>query len=561
MRVDDVVFDGSSPVDEDRALSIAVLEAVSDPISEYLDKQKKIITRAVAAVGIGIIIGGGMLVTGVGGTVALLILVGGVAAGMIGYGYASTQDPDVTIKGIDKAHWTVYGIPDNKGIVLYDANKTIDDTTFEVDQITDTEVIDRAAAQLDSPDDFPVVMPSDTNVEQNVTDTLEQVQSEINAAEQHTREMPIMQTDAPQSTGISEITALADIEQNSYNSPVDIELDEARSDVESLSTLQRISATDEDDAKLRQISQKSQQLVDDLSGMQQTAIELLNDHITMAADAFGIVSYNFYCPSCLEDDIESEVTISDPEAGEWYCETCRSYHDMGDTVPRHRLKDDVVTPVCDQLWIEKDDERRRIYEKIEDQKQELQEREFEERREEIRSATDRIKDLRSRIRDLKTQAKAARGTVEQISSLMVRYERLGKERKEEFRRDVQDSFAEIDKKTQEVLEQTQHKQQKRLEEAEQAAKEKAELMRLEQRQRDAEILAAQQQLEAEATQAVLAQNAQQHEAEMSMEKRQHRENWMLKTRGRVSASGLINRTKMKKDRLIGVSARTDGGGR
>jgi len=45
---------------------------------------------------------------------------------------------------------------------------------------------------------------------------------------------------------------------------------------------------------------------------------------------------------------------------------------------------------------------------------------------------------------------------------------------------------------------------------------------------------------------------------MELEKQHHRENWMLETRGGTSASSLINKSKMKKDRILGASARNGG---
>lgn len=561
MRVTDVVFDGDTPMDEDRALALAVTEALSDPLSAHLEEQQTMLRRVVGAGAIGIVLGIVALAVGASSAVAILLLLGGIAVGGGGYAYVNGREPDVTVTGVDRAYWTGYCIPDDAGVVVYDATSSIDSTSFEIERLSDGEAIDDATERLDDFEEFPVVMPSGENVERTFTDTLETVRAEIDDAEHHTLEMPVVRADEPAAAGIDAVADLVDDGRDPLDLDVEVSVDEAQDDVDSLAQLNQMAATDDDEAKLEAVSNRSRQLVDDLSGMQEAAIDLLNDHVGAAADAFGLVSYNFYCPDCLDDDVESGITMSDPEAGEWYCETCRTHHGTEDVVPRHRIKDDVVNPVWDQLWIEKDDERREIYEKIEDQKRELQEREFEQRSEEIRSATDRIKDLRSRIRDLKTQAKAAEGTVEEIGDLMVKYDRINEERKREFRRDVEESFAEIDERTAEILEQTRNEQEKRLAESEQAAKEKAELLREEERRRDAEKLAAQQQFQAARTQAEMAQRAELHEAELSVEKRHHREDWMLKTRGKTSISGRIDRMKMKKDRLTRASVRTDGGER
>ncbi|WP_143823970.1 hypothetical protein [Natronorubrum thiooxidans] len=530
-----------------------------DPLSDHLKQQQTMLRQVVGVGMIGVALSIVALAIDVSGNLPILLLLGGIAVAGGGYVYVNSREPDVTVTGIDKAYWTGYCISDDAGVVVYDATESIDHTSFEIERLADEEMIGNAAEQLDELEEFPVVMPTEENIERTFMDTLERVRSEIDDAERHTLEMPVLHTDNPAANGITSVTDLVDDGQDSVDVNVEVTVDEAQNDIESLAQLNQIAAADDDEAKLEAVSNKSQQLVDDLSGMQETAIDLLNDHVGTAADSFGLVSYNFYCPDCLADDVESKTTMSDLDSGEWYCETCRSYRETEDIVPRHRIKDDVVNPVWDQLWIEKDDERREIYEKVEDQKRELQEREFEQRSEEIRSATDRIKDLRSRIRDLKTQAKAAEGTVEEIGSLMVKYDRINEERKREFRRDVEESFDQIDQRTSEILERMQNEQQKRLAESEQAAKEKAELLREEERRRDAEKFAAQQKLQTARKQAEMEKSAELHEAEMSVEKRHHRENWMLKTRGRTYIPGRINQMKMKKDRLTRASVRTDGG--
>jgi len=255
------------------------------------------------------------------------------------------------------------------------------------------------------------------------------------------------------------------------------------------------------------ISEMSRELVSELSGMQSTAIDLLNDHIDATADAFGMMSYNFYCPRCQLDDIDSTVELVSPQDDAWHCDTCQTEHTTEELLPRHRIKDDVVNPTWDQLWIEKDDERRRIYENISDQKAELEEREFEQRREEIRSSADRIRDLRSRIRDLKKEADAAQAKVSAIGDMMLKYERIHEQRKQEFEKEVQSAFDEIDAETEELLEETRDIEQKRLEEAQKEAKQNAEMMREEERRREAEKFMAEQERADQRTKGNMQQQA------------------------------------------------------
>lgn len=582
MRVSSVLFEVDEPIDESRARALAVNEVLREPVSEFLDDQRTKRRWCAAIVVAGTLLGVAAIgMTNVPAPVALALLLGGPAVGIGGYTYLDRQDPDVTVTAVEKGYWTGYSIPDEKGVVVYDASDSLDRSAFNLERLSDRETITEATERLADLDEFPVVMDRNGDVEATFTGTLEDVQTEIANAEQHTVEAPVVSAESPAAEAVEFFAERAD--EDSLGVDVAVPEEDAEADVTELADLERIAAADDDEAELEELSAASRNLVGDLSQMQETAVDLLNDHVAVAADALGLVSYHFYCPDCQMDDIDSRVSLSDADAGKWYCETCRSTHRMETVVPRHRIKDDVVNPTWDQLWAEKDDERREIYENIEDQKQELQEREFEQRREEIRTTTDRIRDLRSKIRDLKTQAKAAEGTVDEIGDLMVKYERLHERRKRQFQQEVQDSFAEIDAQTERILEETRNEEEERIERAEQEAKEKAQLMREEERRREMEKFVAEQQManartqmkmeqdaahhqeemaqQAALTQAEMAHDAMLHEEEMELERRHHRENWMLKTRGGTSTLDIIDRAKMWKDRRPFASASTyDGGG-
>lgn len=559
MRLADVLYEADGPLDEEKARALAVNEVLREPLSEYLDDQQ---TKRRLSVGVGV--GGvllGIVAIVAGASVAIgggLILVGLVFGGG-GFAYIANQSPNVTVTSVEKGYWTAYTIPDEEGVVVYDATESVEPTSFDLERLTDQDTVASVRERLESIGEFPVVMPRDRNVEETFTGTLEEIQAEIDSAERRTVEAPVVPADSPEAEAI-DVFATGANRSNEDDVPVDTAVDAsaAVSDVESLANLERMAVADEGEAELEAVSSRSRQVVGDLSDTQETAIELLNDHIGTAADEFGRVSYNFYCPDCQLDEIDSAVQLTDPEEGEWHCDTCRSHHETEEVVPRHRIKDDIVNPVWDQLWIEKDDQRREIYENIEDQKAEFQEREFEQRREEIRSTTDRIRDLRSRIRDLKTEAKAAEGTVEEIGDLMVKYDRIHRERKQEFEREVEESFAEIDEETDRILEETRNEEQERIEKAQRAAEEKAEQMREDERRRQVQMFMAAQERADQRAQAQMVQQAQLHDESLEAEEQHHRENWMLETRGRTSFSGLINRSKMKKDRLLGASARNGG---
>jgi len=555
VRVTNVVYETDDPVDDRAEAALAVNEAVRGPLSEFLDTQhRRLRYAAIAAVAL-VVVGVGALVTGAG-TIGIALIALGVLTGGGGYGYVQTRSPDVTVESVERGLWSGHSLPVQDGTMVYDATASSEPTAFELERLAETDAIATATDDLADLEDFPVVMDRDEPIEGQITETLEAVRDEIQTAEQHTVEVPVVDASEPAADAIGALADLADADP--VDTDVAVDPEEARADVGELNQLEQMATADGAEADLQDVSDTGRKLVRDLTGMQETAIDLLNDHIGTAADAFGLVSYNFYCPDCQTDDVESTVALTDPEAGRWHCDTCRTTHDTAAVIPRHRIKDDLVNPVWDQLWIEKDDQRRELYENIEDQKAELEEREFEQRREEIRTATDRIRDLRSRIRDLKTEAKAAEGKVSEIGDLMVKYERLHEERKRSFEREVESSFAEIDEETDRILEATRNEEQERIEQAEQAAQEKAQLMREEERRREVEKFVAEQEREDARVQARMQQAQELHGEEMDLEKRHHREEWMLETRGRTSFSGLIDEGRLKKDRVLGASAYEGG---
>ncbi|MDR9430731.1 MAG: hypothetical protein RI568_08555 [Natronomonas sp.] len=556
MRVSSAVYETDEPVDADRARSLAINEVLREPLSEHLDTQRTRLRYALGGGALGVVAGVvAFFVANAAVSAALIVL--GLLIGGGGYAYVTSRSPDVTVTSVTESYWESRSLPVQDGTIVYDVSASLSPTAFELERLSSEETIADASDRLDELDEFPVVLPRDDNVEAEVTETLESIKSEIDAAEQHTVEAPIIAADSPEAAAVSELATLADADDHADVEP-SIDPEEARADVEDLDELERMAAVTDEEAELERISETTRTLVNDLSGMQETAIDLLNGHVATAADAFGLVSYNFYCPDCQTDGIDSSVELADPQEGTWYCDTCRDHYPTETVIPRHKIKDDIVNPVWDQLWIEKDDERRGVYENIEDQKSDLQEREFEQRREEIRSVADRIRDLRSRIRDLKTEAKAAEGKVTEISSLMVKYERLDEGRKRDFEREVEASFAEIDEETERILEQTRNEEQARIEAAEQDAKEKAQMMREDERRREIEKFTARQEMENKRKRAELQQRAELHGEEIDMEKRHHREEWMLETRGRTSFSGRIDRFKLWKDRKIGQSAYEGG---
>lgn len=556
MRVKEVLYDGESAEDPNVSWAIAVNEAIREPLSEYLDAtQRQFRGVAIAAVGLGAI-GIAAIVVGEGMLLGMAMLAAGILGGAGGWYYLQQREPSITVRSVEKRYWTGHVFADDGSAFIYDATAAVSPKQFELRRLPGTDSLESASDQLAALDDLPAVMSAESNTESTFLETLEVVREVIASAETYQVEAPLVADGSTEHQAINALLSYA--EGAPIDVPVDIDEPDARHAIDALTELEDMALGDGGETHLDRIREQSREFSLELNDSQTSTFEALNEHIAEAADVFGMVSYHFYCPDCQLDEIDSRLSLDDPANGTFHCETCRSDHSPESVLPRHRIKDDLVNPIWDQLWIEKDDQRREVYEGIENQKNELVEREFEQRREEIRTASDRIADLRSRIRDLQTKAKAAEGTVEEVGKLMVKYERLSEARKAEFTADVEETYATIDRETERVLNETRLQEHEQLEQAEQAAGQKAALMREEKRRREIERFVAEQRLADRRTAAELNQSAAVADADLGQRGRHHREEWMVTTRGRLPMSDTINKMRMKKDRVLGVSA--NGGG-
>ena len=490
MRVSSVVFEDGREVGEKRARALAIHDAVGEEISHHVDEQWSTI-RLLAGGGAGVVLLG-ILLAVAGGTTSVgvgLLLLGAVGAG-VGVQYVRSQEPDVTVTSVEKGYWTGYVVPDRDGAVIFDATESIESRQFKLDLLEDPSRAREIDEELRSMRDYPVVMDAEGNVERSFLDLMDDVETQLQGTRSHEIAAPVLTDGDPAVRSLSRLAPQANEEPIDAGG-VSLSMSDANDQVDAFDEFESMADEEQGESVLLDASEQSRHIANELSRLQETAFTLLNGHLQVAGDMFGLVSYNFYCPDCWEDDIQTQLDLLDGE-GEWYCETCRSNFEPSDGIPRHRIRDEVVLDVWDQLWIEKDDQRREVYESIEDQKAELEEREFEQRREEIRTAEDRIKDIRARIRDLQTEAKAKQGIVDEIGRLMVKYERLNEEKKNQFRRDVTEAFEQIDAETEEALEEIEGAVQDRIEEAEAEAEEKAEMLREEERQRQREMIAYEQ---------------------------------------------------------------------
>ena len=562
MKLSSTVIQNNSSLTDVESLALSIDDAIGEVVEKHAKNQFEAWRRVlgIILVGAGIVAAAGYWSVGMWLWLAGLCVIG---VGVFMAARVDDGDPDVLVTGARKRYWTAYAFPRAEGTLLFDATDVIEKSTFDLDQLDDPKTLRRAHDELAEMNSFPTVMPREDNVEERIEQHLEGIHAELMDTNTITLEAPVIKDTHSIVRGLETIDEAMTDGHADLNTAYD--MDEAAEIVEAIEDLEQLAFDNDPGEQLRELKCGADDTVTRVVETQSDAIEQLNDHIETAGDLLATTSYNFYCPICQIDDVESPLEASLVDGTEWYCNTCTQTFKEGIVVPKHRMKDELIEDVWDQLWIEKDDERRRIYERIEDQKEELAEREYEQRREEIRTTTDRIKDRRAKLRDLQTKANAGRGKVDEIGSLMVKYRGLAETRKNEFRDEVNRKAEMIERETQRVIEETRDIDQQRLEEAEQQARANARVIEAEQERRHREQLAMQQTIAETAHENALANKAAavaSHEVAGDV-KRQNvelesiadhkKKEFLLETRGSVSPVKMINKMHMKKGAIRGFT--------
>lgn len=541
MRLQTSIFADGSPVEQRREAALVVADAVAEPVREHLVDTRMQVRYAAAAAGVSLAVAVVLVVLGQ--------LVPGIAVGLLGVagaaGYAwwrLDSEPDVSVVGARKRYWTGHVVPQPDGALVYDATGTVATTELEVEQFEDVTGIEENAETFGGDLELPVVQDDAHDVEATVAGQLETTRNRVESAETVAFEAPIADTTGDILEELQSVPADG-IGNDVPTDSIDFDLATATEQADQIRETETMAFETDPEETFEALKDDSEQVVADLTGTTAETIQRLNDHVDVVGDITSMLSYDFYCPDCIADDVYAELDVEfDGDEPVWYCETCRTRFDADDEpVPKHRMKDDLVEEIWDRLWIEKDDERRRIYENIEDQKSELEEREFEQRQEAIRTAWSRIKDLRSKIRDLETEAKAERGAIAEIGDVMTKYDRLATERREAFESDVEEALTEIEAATEEAIEDMRNYEEEKIEESQEEAHERAELMRAEERKRHQEKMAKLEDIEA--TQEDLLEH----------QKQAHQDEMLLETKGGTSASGLVNKYHLMKGKLFGYS--------
>lgn len=574
MRVPRTVFrerkGGLEPEGERTAVSLAISTVARDAVESYLDRRSRWFKIGAAVVLLGVFVDMffALPMLALGADIGLFLLVNGpivlgaVCIGGLLFYYGASKTPDLEIESVEKGYWSTYLVPSTDGTVVFDATDQVPQSEFTLERLRDTGRISRAHETLSDIGELPTMMPRDESVERDIVSTIDDAHHVLESADERTLHVPLL--DRTDDT----VDTIAALRSHATESPVNVaavrwDIDEARSDIEAMFELQQLAREESEGVDLESVTETGTDVVDRVSGTHDSSVGVLSDHLETAGDLFALSTYNFYCPICRFDDIESRLDAVDSEDAEgvkWSCETCGNQFDQELVIPRHAIRDSLVDDIWDQLWIEKDDQRREIYENIDDQHHELREREFEQAREEIRTAMDRIRDLQARVRDLKTDARAGEGKVDEIGDLMVEYERLNESKKRSFQNEVQQTYQRIDREVEENIEEMQELREERIEAAQQEAKEKAEAIREEERHEEWERFMLGQQLADERTRARLDAEDRGHQLMasglrdvMDQQESMHKEEILLDTEGELSRFGVVNEARWQWGKVTGRS--------
>lgn len=557
MRLSTGILDDGAPVDEDEELGLVVSSVVDDEVRSALRWKYRLVILGVVVAVLTTLLGLPFLVLGIDVLTYPIFILGWGTAGVVLLA-GKLKSPNATVTRAEKRLWTGYFLPQGDRGVVYDATATLPTSEFELEELENIDAIHTAVEDFEDGLDLPPIMDDDGNVEEQVARELRDVrQSLTDTASTH--------VEAPVLDGSREPAfANAVVEASTYASAsdrrtdtVDVGLEEATREADAITELQTLAFETDPEDVLTDLKSNTEAAVDEIADRRRSSLASLNDHVDAVGEVLALPSYTFFCPVCLGDDIESRLDPEfDPDL-RWECRTCSNeFRPEDEPVPKHQLKDELVEDVWDDLWTEVEDERRRIYENIEDQKSDLKEREFEQKQEVIRDSWGRIKDIQSKLRDLQTESRAKDKAVEKIGETMHKYDRINAQRRDQFERDVRRVVEEVQEETEETIQAMEQYEEKRIQESQEEAERRAELRQIEKEKRHREKIAATEAL-GHKIEGLGEQLAGQHDELMDELREEHQREVLLDTRGETSTFDTVNKAHMAWGKTTGFSEGDD----
>jgi transcription elongation factor Elf1 len=426
----------------------------------------------------------------IGGIIGAFFILPALSLLVIGLGlllYDHFGTPLVNIKKIEKRYWTGLWMPYQNGCMFLNSSNGMKEVPFSLQKITNMNQLKESMERATMPyKEFPVVFDH-KNFEEDFANDLETIISRLSDREERTVSIPVIKTNHPVIDSIKKFQAyfkqkgLKNIKTTSTQKELERKVRELR-------VIETSAFKNNLNEVFNEFESKAAEKIKRMTKKQKESIEFLNEHIEKIGEILSISHFFFYCPTCADQEVSSVLKYdTQKDSDKWYCSACENYFEYEDLIiPIHRMKNNLFNHVWDQLWIEKEDEKLKIYNNIRDQKLELREKEFNHLQETIRNSWNRIKDIRSEIRDMGYSADAQQDAIEKIGTMMVKYERLNQLRKEEFIRDVRIITDQIGRETQRIIKESRNYDQKQLDKAEAQVKKREKIRKVEEIKRHQE---------------------------------------------------------------------------
>lgn len=216
------------------------------------------------------------------------------------------------------------------------------------------------------------------------------------------------------------------------------------------------------------------------------------------------ISYNFYCPFCNEEsekkiingkyyhddkdvktkfNANTKLELVDVGSRIFKCPLCEK--ETKKPIFRHKMDDELFTPMYDKLSEEHFKDRLNIYNSINDKKREFSEKAATQFHQVIRENRAKEDAIKSKIRTISAEILSEQSAIADLNALLLKYDRIEKERAQEIAKDIEEIKAIVEEeniKTKEEIVKTVAEAKQNIEET---TEKYANLERKDQEKRDA----------------------------------------------------------------------------
>jgi hypothetical protein len=174
-------------------------------------------------------------------------------------------------------------------------------------------------------------------------------------------------------------------------------------------------------------------------------------------------SFNFYCPSCNKDLIDklfhgtyahngkndnrvnfpstTMMEMIDLDRDLWKCPLCETVTDT--PFPKHKMEDELFTPVYDKLYEEHFVDRLKIYNNINDQKRTYSEKAETNFHEVFRETRTKVDNIKSKIRSVGAEIESDFMAIGYLNSVITKYKLIEAQKSREITADTESHKREI----------------------------------------------------------------------------------------------------------------------